>query len=67
MLWVDAIYMAPPFLAVAGHPQEAVKQIVGYRQVLMHPGKKLYYHIWDEDKQQFERKLFWVWEWLGCC
>lgn len=59
MLWVDAMYMVPPFLAFAGHPQEAVKQIVGYRQVLLNPEKKLYYHMWDEDKQEFERKLFW--------
>lgn len=59
MLWVDAIYMMPPFLAVAGHPDEAVRQILGYRQKLMHPEKKLYYHMWDEDRQEFERKLFW--------
>ena len=59
MLWVDAVYMLPPFLAVAGHPLEAVKQIVGYRRKLFDPEKKLYYHIWDEDKQEFERKLFW--------
>lgn len=58
-IWVDAIYMAPPFLAVAGHPVEAVKQIVGYRQTLLNAEKKLYYHIWDEDRQEFERKLFW--------
>jgi rhamnogalacturonyl hydrolase YesR len=59
MIWVDAFYMAPPFLAVAGHPEEAVKQIVGYRKILFNPEKKLYYHIWDEDRQRFERKLFW--------
>jgi rhamnogalacturonyl hydrolase YesR len=44
-LWVDAMYMLPPFLAVADHPQEAVKQIVGYRKILLNPEKKLYYHI----------------------
>jgi unsaturated rhamnogalacturonyl hydrolase len=59
MIWVDAFYMAPPFLAVAGHPQEAVKQVLGYRKILWDRDKKLYYHIWDEDKHQFERKLFW--------
>jgi unsaturated rhamnogalacturonyl hydrolase len=59
MIWVDAFYMAPPFLAAAGHPQEAVKQVLGYRKILWNPEKKLYYHIWDEDKHQFERKLFW--------
>jgi unsaturated rhamnogalacturonyl hydrolase len=59
MLWVDAFYMAPPFLAVAGHPQEAVKQVLGYRKILWNPAKKLFYHIWDEDRQAFERGLFW--------
>jgi len=29
MIWVDAFYMLPPFLVVAGQPEEAVKQIVG--------------------------------------
>ena len=32
MIWVDAFYMAPPFLAVAGHPDEAVRQVAGYRR-----------------------------------
>lgn len=59
MIWVDSFYMAPPFLAVAGHPHEAVKQVVGYRRILFHPEKKLYYHIWDEDLRVYTRKLFW--------
>ncbi len=59
MIWVDAFYMAPPFLALSGYPQEAVKQIIGYRRILLDPTKKMYYHIWDEDRQTFVRKLFW--------
>ncbi|RPH61723.1 MAG: glycosyl hydrolase [Chloroflexi bacterium] len=59
MIWVDAFYMAPPFLAVAGYPEEAVKQVVGYRSILFNPEKQLYYHMWDDDKQAFARKLFW--------
>ncbi|HNX80506.1 MAG TPA: glycoside hydrolase family 88 protein, partial [Prolixibacteraceae bacterium] len=59
MVWVDGLYMAPPFLAVAGYPEEAMKQVEGYRKILMHPEKKLYYHIWDQDLKKFERKLFW--------
>jgi rhamnogalacturonyl hydrolase YesR len=59
MIWVDAFYMLPPFLAAAGHPDEAVKQITGYRKMLLDPGKKLYYHIWDEDRKKYERGLFW--------
>ncbi len=59
MIWVDAFYMAPPFLAVCGHYDEAIKQINGYRRILLDPGKKLYYHMWDQDRQIFARKLFW--------
>jgi rhamnogalacturonyl hydrolase YesR len=49
MLWVDAMYMVPPFLASRRASAEAVKQIVGYRKALINPEMKLYYHIWDED------------------
>ncbi len=59
MIWVDAFYMAPPFLAAAGHPQEAMKQVLGYHRILFDLQAQLYYHVWDEDRQAFERKLFW--------
>ncbi len=59
MIWVDSFYMAPPFLAVAGQPQEATKQVLGFHRILLEPEKNLYYHIWDEDRQAFERKLLW--------
>lgn len=58
-IWVDSFYMAPPFLAAAGHFEEAVKQIEGFRKVLWNSEKKLYSHIWDEDKNDFESKAFW--------
>jgi unsaturated rhamnogalacturonyl hydrolase len=58
-LWVDAIYMAPPFLAVAGHPEEAMRQLVGYRDRLYNAEAHLYYHIWDEDLRAYARGLFW--------
>jgi unsaturated rhamnogalacturonyl hydrolase len=59
MIWVDAFYMAPPFLAVAGRPDEAVRQVDGYRETLRQPETGAYYHMWDEDRQRFERKLLW--------
>lgn len=59
MIWVDAFYMAPPFLADCGYYDEAMKQINGYRKILLDPEKKLYYHMWDQDRQRYERKLFW--------
>jgi len=44
---------------VAGHPQEALKQVAGYHSILFDPIKKLYHHIWDDDLQEFTRKEFW--------
>ena len=58
-VWSDASFMAPPFLALMGDFDEALKQIEGFRKYLMDPDKKLYYHIWDEEKQDYARKLFW--------
>jgi rhamnogalacturonyl hydrolase YesR len=58
-VWADAFYMAPPFLAVAGQPEEAIRQIEGFRQLLWDPEKKLFSHAWDEKKNDFARKDFW--------
>ena len=58
-IWVDSFYMAPPFIAVAGRTDEAVRQIVGYRKTLRDPRSGAYFHIWDEDKQRFQRGLLW--------
>jgi rhamnogalacturonyl hydrolase YesR len=58
-VWSDSSFMAPPFLALMGDFDEAVKQIDGFRKYLIQPEKKLYYHIWDEDKNEFGRKLLW--------
>ncbi len=58
-IWVDSIYMLPPFLAVAGHPEEAIRQITEYRTILRDPNTGLYHHIWDEDRQDWGREAFW--------
>ncbi len=58
-VWSDASFMAPPFLALMGDYDEAVRQIEGFRKYLMDPDKKLYYHIWDEEKKDYARKKFW--------
>lgn len=58
-VWSDASFMAPPFLALMGDFEEAVKQLEGFRKYLMHPEKKMYYHMWDESKKDYARKLFW--------
>ena len=58
-LWIDSMYMAPPFLAVAGRPEEALRQVEGLRRRLWDPSKRLFSHIWDEGKRQFVRRAFW--------
>ncbi len=58
-VWVDSFYMAPPFLSAAGFHEEAWKQIVGMRALLLDPKKKLFSHIWDHEMRAFARKAFW--------
>ena len=58
-VWIDSMYMAPPFLAAAGQPAEAMKQVEGFRRILWNPSAKLYSHIWDDGKKAFERQAFW--------
>jgi unsaturated rhamnogalacturonyl hydrolase len=58
-VWVDSMYMAPPFIAVSGHGQEAVRQIEGFRGLLWRPEKRLFAHIWDDELQAFDRADCW--------
>lgn len=58
-IWSDINYMLPPFLAVAGKYEEAVKQIEGTFSYLWNPDKKLLSHMWDCEKNEFARKDCW--------
>ena len=58
-IWVDAYYMAPPFLAAMGDYEEAMKQIRGFRKALFDEEKGLHSHIWDDDQHAFGRHDFW--------
>ena len=51
--------MAPPFLAVAGHPEEAVKQIDGFRSLLWLAEKQMYAHMWNDENQAYARADCW--------
>lgn len=68
-IWVDSIYMAPPFLAVMGELEEAVAQIEGYISYLQDAESGLLYHIYDVGTEQFVRKKLWAtgngWALLG--
>ena len=58
-VWSDSMYMLPPFLAIAGKYNEAIKQIDGAWSCLWNNDKKLLSHMWDCDKQSFARKDCW--------
>ena len=58
-IWIDAMYMAPPFLAAAGEYEEALKQIRGFKQCLWDPENQLFSHIYDINTKTFKRKDFW--------
>jgi len=58
-VWIDSMYMAPPFLAVAGQLDEAIRQIQGIKNRLWNSEKKLYAHIWDEDRKALKRAAYW--------
>lgn len=62
-LWLDGVYMGMPFLAAVGEmagdeekTEEAVKEFTVTRSRLRDTETGLYYHAWDEAKQQ---------EWAG--
>ena len=58
-VWADSCYMLPPFLAAAGHMQEAVEQMEGYHRLLCDSQTGLFRHIWNEDKGCFDRADYW--------
>jgi rhamnogalacturonyl hydrolase YesR len=58
-VWSDSMFMCPPFLAVYGDFDEAVRQVDGYREYLWDKENKLFSHIWDDQKKVFTRKDFW--------
>jgi len=67
-IWIDSMYMAPPYLFVAGHPDESIKQIEGIKRVLWKSKNRLYSHRWDDGEKKFINKYFWgVGNGLGCC
>ena len=59
-LWVDAMYMYPPFLAVMGDVDEAVRQLDGYTGKLFDPQTGLYFHQYNADEDLVTRPLHWA-------
>ena len=59
-LWVDGMYMVPPFLAVMGELDEAVRQLDGYREALTDRDTRLLCHILDSGNGRFVRDAHWA-------
>lgn len=59
-LWVDAVYMMPPFLAAMGDVSEACAQIEGYVRYLFDRKQGMFWHIADVGGGRFIRKLRWA-------
>ncbi len=57
--WSDALYMAPPFLAIMGEYDEAIKQIEGCRKYLCSPDNHLYAHRWSDKEKKLVDAHFW--------
>ncbi len=58
-VWIDSMYMAPPFLAIAGEYEEALKQIAGWKSCLWSESDHLFSHIYDLERKKFVRKAYW--------
>ena len=59
-LWIDSAYMAPPFLAVMGEMDDALRQIRGLFMYLQDPSTRLFFHNYDVGTGRFLRKLRWA-------
>ncbi len=59
-LWIDGLYMVPPFLACMGRVQEAAEQIRGYARHLFDGESGLFWHIVDTRSGRFVRRKHWA-------
>ena len=59
-LWIDGLYMVPPFLAVMGRTDEAAEQIRGYIRHLFDEKAGLFYHIVDTESGKYVRNKHWA-------
>ncbi len=59
-LWIDGLYMVPPFLAAMGKTEEAAGQIRGYIRHLFDEEAGLFFHIRDTADGRFVRRKHWA-------
>ena len=59
-LWIDGLYMVPPFLAVMGCIDDAAEQIRGYIRHLYDEKAGLFLHIVDTADGRYVREKHWA-------
>ncbi len=59
-LWIDGLYMVPPFLDVMGCVDDAAEQIRGYIRHLFDEEAGLFFHIVDTADGRYVRKKHWA-------
>ena len=59
-LWIDGLYMVPPFLAVMGRIEDAAEQVRGYIRHLFDEETGLFFHIVDTEGGRFVRRKHWA-------
>ena len=60
LIWVDSMYMLPPFLARAGEYDEAMRQLDGCWVTLFMPENGLLAHQWSDETRCFVRREAWA-------
>lgn len=58
-IWIDSMYMLPPYLCIAGQAELAIQQINGYREHLWNDENQLYSHRYHVGDQAFINEKFW--------
>jgi unsaturated rhamnogalacturonyl hydrolase len=57
--WTEAMYMLHPSLAAAGFYDESISSLNAYWEKLFDPAKRLMHHIWNIEKNEFRRPMYW--------
>lgn len=58
-VWVDTLYMVPPFLAMMDDSEWALQQIKTHNDVLFDEKKGLYRHAWSDIMETYSGKGYW--------
>lgn len=58
-IWADSAAYLPCALALTGHEKEGISQMNGIRRRLYDEKSGLYFHMWNEERQSYTRRVLW--------